>query len=463
MEHPIAKNLTFFDVEYANPKNRPICQIGILCEDLSGEPVFPELNLYVNPEDKFDTYCVKIHGITQEKVASERTFPEIWKEIEKYFTKAVVVGHNVAGADLDALVKNLRRYNIDVPVFYYICTKELAEKYMPTIDYRAKYSLASLCEYFDIDMDSEHDAFDDACACADLFKTLVDEFSIDIDAEVRRYYPHETEKFQSFICDPELRRTVSDLYGVVRGFSLDNVITEDEFNYIKSWRKQYSIYDDQIEISTITSLIDKIAEDGAITNEEIVELQSAIGNFLDTQTTASSTLATQILDGMLRGIAADGKITEDECKNLMQWLYDNMHLANHFPFNQTFTLLEKVLEDSIITTEESQYINTMISQMLDPVNALHSQINSIEGTHICLSGVFDYGEKSKVEEYIVERGGFIDSSVKKTTDILLIGGLECQAYSNGTYGTKVKKAIEYNGKGCNIQIVKEADFFASTK
>ena len=65
--------------------------------------------------------------------------------------------------------------------------------------------------------------------------------------------------------------------------------------------------------------------------------------------TASSTLATQILDGMLRGIAADGKITEDECKNLMQWLYDNMHLANHFPFSQTFTLLEKVLEDSIGT------------------------------------------------------------------------------------------------------------------
>ena len=207
MEHPIAKILTFFDVEYANPKNRPICQIGILCEDLSGEPVFPELNLYVNPEDKFDTYCVKIHGITQEKVACERTFPEIWKEIEKYFTKAVIIGHNVAGADLDALVKNLRRYNIDVPVFYYICTKELAEKYMPKIDYRAKYSLLSLCEYFDIDIDSEHDAFDDACACADLFKTLVDEFSIDIDAEVRRYYPHETEKFQSFICEVEIKKS----------------------------------------------------------------------------------------------------------------------------------------------------------------------------------------------------------------------------------------------------------------
>ena len=57
----------------------------------------------------------------------------------------------------------------------------------------------------------------------------------------------------------------------------------------------------------------------------------------------------------------------------------------------------------------------------------------------------------------------MDSSVKKTTDILMIGDFECQAYSNGTYGTKVKKAIEYNEKGCNITIIKESDFFAKIK
>ena len=49
-----------------------------------------------------------------------------------------------------------------------------------------------------------------------------------------------------------------------------------------------------------------------------------------------------------------------------------------------------------------------------------------------------------MEEYIIARGGIIDSGVKKTTDILMIGARECQAYSNGTYGIKVKKAMEYN-------------------
>ncbi len=53
--------------------------------------------------------------------------------------------------------------------------------------------------------------------------------------------------------------------------------------------------------------------------------------------------------------------------------------------------------------------------------------------------------------------------MKKSTDYLIIGSYACQAYSNGTYGAKVKKAIEYNKKGGNVQIMKETDFFANIK
>ena len=101
--------------------------------------------------------------------------------------------------------------------------------------------------------------------------------------------------------------------------------------------------------------------------------------------------------------------------------------------------------------------------MLNPVEALKEQVNSVDGKHVCLSGNFDFGTKNDVQKYVLDRGGIIDSGIKKTTDYLIIGSLECQAYSNGTYGTKVKKAIEYNEKGCNIQIVKETDFFSNIK
>ena len=153
------------------------------------------------------------------------------------------------------------------------------------------------------------------------------------------------------------------------------------------------------------------------------------------------------MDGVLRGITVDGQITESECKNLRQWLYDNIYLSDHFPFNKAMEVLDKVLEDSIITREEAEYITKMINEMLNPVDCLKEEINSVDGKHVCLSGNFAYGQKSDVEKYIISKGGIIDSSVKKSTDILMIGNCECQAYSNGTYGTKVKKAIEFNEKG----------------
>ena len=183
--------------------------------------------------------------------------------------------------------------------------------------------------------------------------------------------------------------------------------------------------------------------------------------YLDMVSTSPITLATQILDGILKGILVDGEITEEECKNLRQWLYDNIYLSDHYPFDETIKVLDKALEDLIITQEEIDYITTRINQILDPVNSLREQVYSVNGKHICLSGNFTYGQKSDVEKEIISKGGIIDTTVKKATDILMVGNCECQAYSNGTYGTKVKKAMEYNQKGCNIKIIKEADFFGN--
>lgn len=172
------EKVTYFDVEYANSKNKSICQIGIVCEDYkTGEPFYPEQDIYINPDDNFDSFCVAIHGITKEQVANEPTFLEVWGNIEKYFTKSVIIGHNVANADLDALFKNLSRYNIDVPEMYYVCTWELAKQFVPSFAVE-NYKMSTLCEYFDIDIDSEHNAFDDACACSDLFKALVDTYNL---------------------------------------------------------------------------------------------------------------------------------------------------------------------------------------------------------------------------------------------------------------------------------------------
>lgn len=309
----------------------------------------------------------------------------------------------------------------------------------------------------------EHNAFDDASANSNLFKALVEKYNIDVDAHIRKYVLNEIRQFTQFAASPVIRKAISEFFGVIRGFSIDNVINSAEYNYIVKWYNDYSVYVNQKDISSIISILGEILKDKIVTIEEIVDLQTVIKAYLDVVSSSPITLAKQILDGILKGITVDGEISEIECKNLRQWLYDNIYLSDHFPFNKTIEMLDKVLADSIITEEESIYMTKVISDMLNPVEVLKSQIYSVNGKHICLSGNFEFGQKSDVAEYVISKGGLIDSTVKKTTDVLIIGNCECQAYSNGTYGTKVKKAMEYNDNGCTIQIVKESDFFSTIK
>lgn len=454
------KKVSYFDVEYSNSRNRSICQMGLLCEDYAtGEPFYPEREIYVNPEDGFDDICIKIHGITSEQVKNKPAFPAVWRDIERFFTNSVVVGHNVAAADLDALSKALKRYNIEAPDFYYVCTLELAQRYIPSFAVQ-NYSLSTLCDYFDIDIDSAHNAFDDACATSELFKVLVKHYDIDIGEHIKKYEPRKTKEFTKFIASPMIRKSISEFYGIIRGFSIDNVINDEEISYISQWRQSNNQCMHFQEIASICRVIDRILEDGVITTNEIIELQRAIKTYLDTVTSSPITLSTQILNGIMKGIAVDGRVSEDECRNFRQWLYDNIYLAGHYPFDRIMELLEDVLSDSIITKEEAERIMATIDELLNPVETLKSQVYTINGKRICLSGNFSYGKKPEVEKWIVARKGAIDSSVKKSTDILVVGDCECQAYSNGAYGTKVKKAIEYNAKGSNIQVIKESDLFA---
>ncbi len=451
---------TFFDVEYANSKNKAICQMGVLCKPFDSSKTYDnELNIYVNPEDEFDEACVRVHGITKGRVKNEPSFAAIWPTIEKYFTNAIIVGHNVAGADLDALVKCLRRYNFDVPEFYYIDTYEIAKSCINRFEVD-NYGLSCLCEYFELDEYNSHDAFADACANAKLFYTLIEKYAINPLTAVKKYEAHETREFSAYISSPELRKKVSEFYGILRGFSIDNEISEREANYLVEWKKENTKYADQREISEIIEEIEDILSDGVVTVEEIKDLQRIISQYLEIVESSPITLATQILDGIMKGITHDGMITEEECKNLRTWMYDNIYLSGHFPFNRLLDTLNKVLEDGYLTQEESLEVMSTIEELLNPIETTRKQILSVGGKRVCLSGEFKFGKKTDVEAELIRQGALVEPNVKKTTDILMVGDLECKSYSNGSYGTKVKKAIEYNGKGSNILIIKESDFFS---
>lgn len=102
-----------------------------------------------------------------------------------------------------------------------------------------------------------------------------------------------------------------------------------------------------------------------------------------------------------------------------QWLYDNIYLSGHYPFDKILSIVEDILSDSKVTDEESAYLTSIINELLNPVDSLKTQINSVDGKHICLSGNFAYGQKSEVEKYINKCGGFVAENCGRIVNVLI--------------------------------------------
>lgn len=451
--------VTFFDVEYANSKNKSLCQIGLLSLDIeTGKKVYPDINTLIDPQDGFDNHCVSVHGIGPSSVAKAPAFDELWPEIEKYFTNGIIVGHNVASADLDALVKNLSRYNIDIPELYYICTYEMAQRIVPAYAIE-NYKQSTLCNYYGIENPKSHDAYYDAKSCMELFYALCEETE-NLRGFIHKYQRGECKQFDEYASMPVINKAIAEYYGMIEGFVGDGVVDLDEREFIKEWTKSHSNHSNIPEVHEILDISKQILSDGKIEVEDIERLQRIIRSYLQNVSSSPITLATQMLAGILKGIAFDGIVTKEELISLREWVYDNAFLEGHYPFNKIAESIEQVLADGIVSPEESKELISYIDELLNPVDNLKDEINTVCGKHVVLSGNFAHGSKSEVENFIVNKGGIIDKGVTKKTDILIVGDFECQSYSNGSYGTKVKKAMEYNDKGLNIQIIKEKDFYS---
>ncbi len=462
-EKLINMKVTFFDVEYANIRNKSICQIGILSRELENPNAEVEkINMFINPDDEYDKNCTRIHGITAEKTKDAPLLKDVWSSLEKYFTNSIVIGHNVAATDLDALQKNADRYGILLPKIYYLCTYELARIIVPSF-LVPDYSLNSLCSFFNIPEINTHNAFFDACACSDLLDKLVSYADINIEKEIKAYNVNEVNSFITYVSNPTIKYKIHALYGMITGFALDSIINEKEKTALKEWRDLAFEFKNYYEINKIITIIDSILEDNIITKKEIIQLKATIKQLLDIVNTAPATLATQILNGIIKGIVEDCEVTELECENLRNWLYENNYLVGHFPFDKLYSTIERVLEDETLMPNEADEVKKLINDLLNPLDDCNNSFSSLKGKKVCLTGNFAFGEKSAVEQFVLEQGGQISNDINNETDILLVGNTngipasieECEPY--------VKKAMEYNQNGKGILIAKEIDIIKPAK
>lgn len=435
------KDYISVDIENPNTRGNSICSIGIII--VKDNKIIDKKYSLINPEDRFDINNSKITGLTYADVKDAPTFKEYWKIIEDLFKNNVIVGHNIT-YDLSVISKALERYDIDAPVFNYYCTLKLSRKYINT----NSYSLDSLCDLLKINLDNHHNALEDALASQQIFEYLN-----------KRNDIGNSEKFElinkvSDSMDSKLETNINTLYGIIKGINYDGIIDDKEIEKLRLWvednrlYKQYSLFD------RIINKLEEILEDNVITEYERIELEKLVTSINESKIYSESTLALQILNGILDGIVCNQKVNQKEIENLNIWLRQNDYLKDVYPYDKVLLEVNKVLEDGILTEEESNYIFDTFNEIVNPDFSDDENID-FNGKTFCLTGEFKCATKQEISKKLQELGGTEKKGVSSKLDYLIVGGVGSDAWKFGKIGGKQAKAQELNEKGANIKIIDE--------
>lgn len=435
------KDYISVDIENPNTRGNSICSIGIII--VKDNKIIDKKYSLINPEDRFDINNSKINGLTYADVKDAPTFKEYWKIIEDLFKNNVIVGHNIT-YDLSVISKALERYDIDAPVFNYYCTLKLSRKYINT----NSYSLDSLCDLLKINLDNHHNALEDALASQQIFEYLN-----------KRNDIGNSEKFEfinkvSDSMDSKLETNINTLYGIIKGINYDGIIDDKEIEKLRLWvednrlYKQYSLFD------RIINKLEEILEDNVITEYERIELEKLVTSINESKIYSESTLALQILNGILDGIVCNQKVNQKEIENLNIWLRQNDYLKDVYPYDKVLLEVNKVLEDGILTEEESNYIFDTFNEIVNPDFSDDENID-FNGKTFCLTGEFKCATKQEISKKLQELGGTEKKGVSSKLDYLIVGGVGSDAWKFGKIGGKQAKAQELNEKGANIKIIDE--------
>lgn len=444
----------YFDVETPNGHNDRICQIGVIYENGKGSIVF-EKSYLVNPETYFDKRNVQIHGITQSMCEEELTFDKVWNEIGSYFDSSLVVGHNL-NFDLSVLIKTLTNYDLSFASIQFVDTYIKAQTVFSLDNYKLD-TVSGVCGY---DMLHHHDALDDTRACRQIYKKIDELGKWTSDDYHIKYFKCAS----SHADDSEMKTEMNVLEGLLVGIGSDGVINNMEVQALEKWVEEHKNRSNSAEYMAMISAVQGVIADRVLTEDEYTFILKQ-ANYFDSikkGNCCDKTLAMQKLKGIIEGIEADHEIDKRETVSLRTWMLANSELSGIYPFDRIYESVTAILSDGIVTAEESKKLSSEFQKFINPVDTLaddSADSSELSGKTVCLTGEFDVGTRSAVEKMVIIMGGVIVPSVTKKTQVLLVGTEGSKAWSYGNYGAKVKKAMQMQENGSDIEIMKEKDIF----
>jgi NAD-dependent DNA ligase len=173
--------------------------------------------------------------------------------------------------------------------------------------------------------------------------------------------------------------------------------------------------------------------------------------------------------GLVRGVIADGKVSEEEAQRLSEWARDNPEIATRYPANLLSRRLERIFMDGRLDSRERIRLGSMLTQLAEnptglgggyplatdlPVTQPMPEV-AFEGQTFVFGGQLAYGPTHACEREVLELGGMCEHSVSRRTDYVVIGSLAANDWCQLTFGHLIDEVVQYRSRGVPIAVVTE--------
>lgn len=178
--------------------------------------------------------------------------------------------------------------------------------------------------------------------------------------------------------------------------------------------------------------------------------------------------------GLIEGMLADHKLTTEEIQCLTDWLCRHNEVLNEWPISIIAAKVAEILDDGVVSEVETKELTELLLNTLgraagevesDSAStqlAIDAGLPALEFANrsFCFTGKFQHGDRKTCQRMTVERGGVIHSTVTLKLDFLVIGALASRDWAHSSHGRKIEAAVRNKSKGATTLIVSEQHWSA---
>jgi NAD-dependent DNA ligase len=178
--------------------------------------------------------------------------------------------------------------------------------------------------------------------------------------------------------------------------------------------------------------------------------------------------------GLVRGVIADGRVSDEEVESVRHWLVQNAEVAHVWPISVLADRITRIFSDGIVDECERAELLQLLQQTTGagpdvpdlgapdpavrpsrlPLCTPAPDLTFMDKVYV-FTGAFVYGTRHVCEEEVVKRGAQVRSAITKQTSVLVIGAIGNSDWAHSSHGRKIEKAVEYRSSGIPLTIVSE--------